>query len=126
MRDGKRKGKESATALVARQQERELRTKKKWEQQRQLKAQEEKYYTNRKRATKIDEHSARLLIKKKLMERKLEHEHPTAITQVYTTNLMKQANITEDNPLYAVQRIYETAEKTKRQNQFIHEKIFAR
>ena len=32
VRDGKRKGKESATALVARQQERELRTKKKWEQ----------------------------------------------------------------------------------------------
>ena len=67
-----------------------------------------------------------MLIKKKLMERKLEHEHPTAIAQIYTTDLMKQANIGEDNPLYAVQRIYETAEKSKRQNQVIHEKIFAR
>ena len=39
---------------------------------------------------------------------------------------MKQANITEDNPLYAVQRIYETAEKSKQQTAFINKKIFDR
>ena len=39
---------------------------------------------------------------------------------------MKQANITEDNPLYAVQRIYETAEKSRQQTAFINKKIFDR
>ena len=60
------------------------------------------------------------MIRKKLQDRQLEHEQPTAITQIYTTNLMKQANITEDNPLYAVQRIYETAEKSKRRNEIVN------
>ena len=102
IRDSKSKERESASALVARQQERENKVKKKWEYLRQVNSQENKHYTKKRRTTNVDEHSTKLLIKKKLKERKLELEDPTGFNQIYTTSLVNHANIADDNPLYAV------------------------
>ena len=58
-----------------------------------------------------------------MAKKKLECEVPSAISQVYSTSLENQGNLTKDNPLYAVQRIYETADRWKKERQFINTKL---
>ena len=39
---------------------------------------------------------------------------PSSINQIYSTSLYNQEEKKEDNPFYALERLYETADKWKR------------
>ena len=48
---------------------------------------------------------------------------PSSINQIYSTNLYSKGEKQEDNPFYALERLYETADKWKRDREIKNEKF---
>ena len=116
IRESKFGKKVNAEEAVARMSARQNLNKNKWAENKKSYMAEKKREIYQKK--NLNSHSVNLVKKAEMKLQQNELETPSAIYGVYSTSLNDKNSQLEHNPMYAVQRLYETADRWSKDRQY--------